>query len=270
MVEKKSTDLREYSGEDQVISSQEMHLRLSKMPDSIIRVKSLFPSLDKYIDYFQDGELIAVSGPTKQGKTLFMQSLTVNFAKQNHLPLWFTFEVSAGQFLSRFPDLPSFYLPAKLKAHLLPWIEERIIESFLKYRTRIIIIDHLHYIFDIAKSRSPSLEIGSIIRALKTIAVNNGFIIFLLCHTTKGSNEDNLSYESIRDSSFVGQESDSVFMIKRTPAEGDDSARLRIEFHRRTGCLEKIVNLIKVNGLLKERLYDERDDEQGYKKHNSR
>jgi hypothetical protein len=267
-VESLPKDLKNYNGNDQVISSQEMQLRLSQTPDAILKVKSLIPSLDNLIDYFQDGELITISGPTKQGKTLFMQSLTMNFCKQDQPPLWFTFEVPARQFLAKFTQVPSFYLPAKLTPHAMPWVEDRMMESLLKYRTRIIILDHLHYLFDIAKARSPSLEIGSVIRTLKTIAVNNGFVIFLLCHTTKGANEDGLSYESIRDSSFVSQESDSVFMIKRTPVDGETTARLRVEFHRRTGCLERIVNLIKINGFLQERDDDERDENQGFKKRN--
>jgi hypothetical protein len=62
-----------------------------------------------------------------------------------------------------------------------------------------------------------------------------------------------MSYEAIRDSSFISQESDSVFMIKRTPKDGEDTARMRVEFHRRTGILEKTIDLIKVKGYLAER-----------------
>ncbi len=145
-------------------------------------------------------------------------------------------------------------MPAKLKAHAMPWFEERVYESFAKYHTRIIFVDHLHYLIDLAKLRNPSLEIGQIIRALKTLAVHGKFLIFLLCHTKMGASaEDNLSYESIRDTSFISQESDSVFMIKRTPKEGDDTARMRVEFHRRTGVLEKSVDLIREKGYLVER-----------------
>jgi hypothetical protein len=103
-----------------------------------------------------------------------------------------------------------------------------------------------------ARAKNPSIEIGTVIRRLKTLAVTSGFIIFLLCHTVKGKSETNLSYESIRDSSFISQESDSVLMIKRTPEVSENAARLRIEFHRRTGVLEKTVDLVKVNGLLRE------------------
>ena len=248
-------NLREYKGEDQVISSAEMILKLKDTPESLIKVKSLIPSLDSAIEDFRDGELIGISGPTKHGKTLLAQTLTVNFAKQQYHSLWFSFEVSVRQFLDRFPALPLIYLPQRLKAHAMDWLEDRIQESFVKYHTRIIFLDHLHYLFDLARTRTPSIEIGQVIRRLKTLAVQGGLIVFLLCHTTKGASEDGLSYESIRDSSFVSQESDCVLMIKRTPKDGINTARLRVEFHRRTGVLERVVNLIKVGGLLQEQAY---------------
>jgi replicative DNA helicase len=252
MTEKTLRNLKDYNGEDRVISSAEMDLKLKESPDSIIRVKSFIPSLDAAIEDFRDGELIVISGPTKNGKTLFAQTLTVNFTKQQYPPLWFSYEVPARQFLSQFPELPMIYLPAKLKAHALPWVEERIQESFIKYHTRIVFIDHLHFLFDMARTRNPSLEIGTVIRRLKTMAVSGSFVIFLLAHTTKGKSENDLSYESIRDSSFISQESDCVLMIKRTPKDGEKIALLRVEFHRRTGVLEKVISLVKVDGLLQE------------------
>ena len=258
MTEKHSKSLAEYSGEDEVISGHEMALWLNEGRETVIKVKSMIPGLDQALDGgFEAGELYGTSGPTKAGKTLLCQTLTANFARQQYPSLWFSFEVPARQFLSQFPELPLIYLPAKLKAHALPWVEDRIAESFQKFRTRIIFIDHLHFLFDMARSRNPSLEIGTVIRKLKTLAVSQGFIIFLLCHTVKGKSESNLSYESIRDSSFISQESDSVLMIKRTPEKGENAARLRVEFHRRTGILEKVVDLIKIDGYLQEQAYHE-------------
>jgi len=260
MLQAQVKNLAEYDGEDKVISSQEVLVQLKQMPESVIEVKSFIPSLDKFTEGFKEGELIVISGPTKQGKTLLGQSLTHAFVQQQYYPLWFSFEVPIKQFLSQFPEVPLIYMPSKLKPHALPWFEERVHESFEKYHTRIIFCDHLHYLIDLARIRNPSIEIGQIIRRLKSLAVSGNFIIFLLCHTTKGSNEDNLSFESIRDSSFISQESDSVFMIKRTPNKGEDTARLRVEFHRRTGVIEKIVNLIKVNGYLMEMEEDDKYD----------
>ncbi len=252
MIGERREKLRDYKGEDRVVSSHEMKLALDRRPEAVIRVKSLIPSLDHYIEDFRAGELIPISGPTKNGKTLLAQTLTVNFEKQNQPSLWFTYEVPARQFLSQFPELPTIYLPAKLRAHALDWLEERILESFEKYHTRIVFVDHLHYLVDMARMKSPSLEIGTVVRRLKGIAINNELVVFLLCHTIKGKQEGTLSYESIRDSSFVSQESDSVLMIQRKPDMGENAARLRVEFHRRTGVLEKVVDLIKVNGLLQE------------------
>jgi len=242
-----------------------MDLALREEGAGIIRVKSMIPSLDAAIEDFRDGELIAISGPTKMGKTLLAQSLTVNFVKQQQFPLWFSFEVPVRQFLSQFQELPLIYMPARLKAHALDWLVARIMESFEKFHTRIIFIDHLHYLIDLARMKNPSLEIGQVIRRLKGIAVNGGFIIFLLCHTTKGKSEGDLSYESIRDSSFISQESDSVLMIKRTPEDGETMARLRIEFHRRTGVFERVIDLIKVDGYLQERSYQEPEEDRRYR-----
>jgi hypothetical protein len=251
--EKALISLAEYDGLDQVISSYEMQIKFKEKPEFLVAVKSFIPSVDKYTEGFRDGELIVISGPTKGGKTLLAQSLTVGFAKQQYTPLWFSFEVSTRQFLNQFREpLPLIYMPQKLRAHALTWFKDRCEESFLKYHTRIIFIDHLHYLIDLAKLRNPSIEIGQIIRQLKILAVEKGYIIFLLCHTTKGGNDPNLSYESIRDSSFVSQESDCVMMIKRTPADGETAAKLRIEFHRRTGVLEKVVKLFKHDGYLVE------------------
>jgi replicative DNA helicase len=246
-------ELQTYTGEDRVISSHEMKLELSTHPNTLVNIKSRIPSLDREVEGFRDGELIIISGPTKNGKTLLAQTLTINFIKSQEYPLWFSFEVPAHQFFSQFPELPLFYLPRKLEAHAMTWLEQRCLESFSKYRTRIIFIDHLHFLFDLARTKNPSLEIGSVIRRLKTMAVQNGWVIFLLAHTTKGKQEENISYESIRDSSFIRQESDCVLMIKRMPEVSENAARLKVEFHRRTGVLEKKIDLVKIGGILAER-----------------
>ncbi len=247
-------DLSKYDGPDRMVTSRELYVRLQENDQDAFKVMSGIPGVDDATDGFQAGEVITTSGPTKNGKTLFAQSLTVNFAKSLNFPQWFTFEVPARQFLSQFRpgQLPLMYMPTKLRAHAMDWLEERIHEGFQKFHSRIVFLDHLHYLVDLARMRNPSLEIGQVIRRLKTLAVDGGFIIFLLCHTTKGKPE-NLSYEAIRDSSFVSQESDSVFMIRRTPDKGENTAELRVEFHRRTGVMERLIPLVKVGGLLQER-----------------
>lgn len=262
MTAKRLQGLKEYHGEDRVVSAPELSLALESKAEPVVTVKSGIPTLDRYTEGFQSGEVYAVSGPTKMGKTLLCQSFTVEFVRQQVFPLWFSYEVPARQFLAQFQEVPFIYMPSRLKAHDMKWLEDRIIEAFVKYHTRVVFIDHLHHLFDIARSRNASLDIGAVIRRLKSIAVDNGLIIFLLCHTTKGKSDGNLSYESIRDSSFVSQESDCVLMIQRTPKDGENRAQCRVEFHRRTGILEQVVKLEKVGRYLRE-VTDMPDDEKG-------
>ena len=244
--------LREYSGEDKVITSHEMKLLLGKQQSGITNAMSGIPGIDNLCEGFRDGELITISGPTKNGKTLLLQTFTANFVKQLLYPLWFSFEVPARQFLSQFPNLPLIYMPSKLKPRAMQWFEDRVWESYEKYNTRIICIDHLHFLVDMARQQQVSLEIGTIIRKLKTLAVEGNFVIFLLCHTKMGKHDGTLSYESIRDSSFISQESDTVLMIQRKPDIAENAARVRVEFHRRTGVMERCVDLLKIGGLLHE------------------
>lgn len=252
----------EYESDDKVVTSYELHDKLiaeKKTPH--ISVKSLLPGIDHACQGFQDGEMIVISGPTKQGKTLLAQTLTVNFAHQKQYAGWFSYEVPARQFLDQFPVLPLFYLPQKNKAQDFDWFMQRCIEAHCKYHTRIFFIDHLHYLIDMAQTTNASLQIGSIIRNLKLFAVANHFIIFLLCHTTKLAQGQELSYHCLRDSSIISQESDSVIMVKRTPDNGENTARARVEFHRRTGVMQRTIGLMKINGLLKECVIEEKEED---------
>ena len=259
--EKKSPDWINYDGPDKIVSSIEMDMMMQEKPGALVTVYSKIPGLDKACEGFQTGELISISGPTKNGKTLLAQTLTVAFIKQQQHPLWFSYEVSARQFLSQFQDLPLFYMPQKNNPHVFRWLEERMDEAFVKYNTRIIFIDHLHYIFDLMRSRNASIDIGVVIRKLKGICTEREFLVFLLAHTTKGSADRELDYNSIRDSSFVGQESDCAIMIKRTPTEDHPNyAKASVEFHRRTGVMQQMVFLEKQNAHLVERAKHQGED----------
>jgi hypothetical protein len=51
-------NLETYEGEDRVISSHEMALKLKETKDSFLKVRSMIPEIDGAIENFQDGELI--------------------------------------------------------------------------------------------------------------------------------------------------------------------------------------------------------------------
>ena len=105
--------------------------------------------------------MIAISGPRKAGKTLLAQTLTSNFAKQDIMSLCFSYELSSRVFINRFPsELPVFTMPQKLRANSLDWLRERVIEALAEYGVKMVFIDHLHFLFDLARMRNASLEIG--------------------------------------------------------------------------------------------------------------
>lgn len=252
--------LKNYTGIDEVVTSLDMAQLIEKQPQGIV-YKSKIPSLDRYVEYFETGELVIIGGPRKSGKTLLGQTLTVNFKEQGASSLWFSFELSSRHFLQRFPsypDVPFFVMPKSLKAYALDWLEDRIVEAIAKYGISIVYIDHLHYLFDMAKVRNSSIEIGQIVRYLRRLAIELNIVIFVMCHMNKFDPKDEPSDENFRDSSFVAQESHLGVVIWRV-RNTDNKAILKICYHTRTGTLDKKVRLIKVHGLLKEETEEDED-----------
>lgn len=255
-----------YSGEDRVVSSEDYLLHLQELRER--RGNKTFmtgiPKLDEIIGGFKEGQLIVLSAPTGQGKTHFLQSLTNNFAKDGTPCLWFNFEVAGEEFFERFNgEVPTFYLPKKIKGSSLDWLKKRILEGIAKFNTKIIFIDHLHFLLemeDLAKAKNLSLLIGMLMRELKKIAIKTDTIIFLVSHMKKSLLEKTPTIEDLRDSSFVAQESDLVLMLWRHKIKNSESptgweftneSRLIVEKNRRTGKLG-YVKLLLANGRFQE------------------
>lgn len=244
-------DLSKYDKEDRVISSYEMTAELEKQKP-VFTIKSGIPFLDEHLQGFQGGELIVVSGVTKHGKTTFCRTLTDGFVKQKEFPLWIQYELPARQFLASYPEVPLIFMPRRLKAADMDWIEKRILETFQKYHSRVVFIDHLHFLFNLQSSRNVSLDVGAVIRRLKLVAIQQEAVIFLMAHTVKPKADGEMGFESIRDSSIVAQESDVCLMIRRRPEKGDNLTEVSIEYSRRTGTMKKKFYMAYVSGYLRE------------------
>lgn len=250
--------LSEYAGDDRVVGSADIRKEIAATPPNTVRAMAKMPLVDTLIEGFEGGELIVISGPTKHGKTTFAQTLTRSFAEQNVHSLWFSFEVQISQLLKKYPEAHEFYLPRRLKDRDLNWLEDRIVESIVKYGVKAVFIDHLHYLVDMERSKSPSIEIGTIIRRLKLISIEHNVIIFLMAHMNKAKFEDMPTEGDVRDSSFIPQEADSTFMIwrerKRNKNLPEYTGRtlLNIANHRRTGVMGKIIPLMFNDGYLRE------------------
>ena len=245
--------LIKYEGIDKVVDWRDYlqdHLETEK---NAVRYYSGFTELDSLVDGFQTGELITVSGYTGMGKTLFIKSLIRGFSKNLSPICLFCYEDKVESWLSQYKeedlDFPIF-VPMKLQTGNLKWLEDRITESKLKFSTKIIAIDHLHYLLDFGHGKeNMSLKIGSIMRCLKRLAVDLDVIIFIVAHQEKVKDNEEASLNTIRDSSLIGQESDDVIIVQRLP---DDTtlkpkdqtfdvgySMVKIDKSRRSGVFRK-------------------------------
>ena len=168
------------------------------------------------------------------------------------IPSIFTYEVPPMEFLRKFEsEMPEFaYLPKQHKDSKLSWLEQRILEGMAKYKTRVVMIDHLHYLLDMKMmSGNTSLLIGGIMRELKRIAIEYNLIIFLIAHTkkVKFSEEEIPDLNALRDSGMVACEADYVLFIDRKLMEDkksyDNRAMLFVAKNRwngKTGWIQLI------------------------------
>lgn len=231
-----------YSGPDELITSEKYKKDITK--DKVLyKAMSGLPALDKVIEGFRPGTLIIISGPTKQGKTTFCQTLTHNFTNNGFPCLWFSFDTPPIELIERFPKLPTFYLPRRNEPEKkLEWIESKIVEGIAKYNTRMVFIDHLGFLTRFAdKNSNYATELTSIARELKEISIRWNVTIFLNHHIRQIDADVTPNWTHLKDSSGPAQDSDITIMIwrlnKRTAygIEYDTTSRISIQLHRRTG-----------------------------------
>lgn len=250
-------DLINYAGEDRIISSHDLAKELENTPT--VTTKTGIPSLDRILNGVEGGELIVVTGPTGEGKTSLLMSITSNLADKEINSAWFTLEVTPKQFLQKIMrasnKLPLFYLPNKNIENNIKWIEERICESIAKFNTKVIFIDHIHQIFSLAQVRTNiSLEIGDLVGIIKDIAVRENITIFLVAHSKDNtlSPTSEPKKQDIRDSGMISRLADSIIAVWRVNSnwkdavmprlpkelsESDNWAKVRVLKNRREGVL---------------------------------
>ncbi len=264
------THLRDYEGEDRVVESSDLREELTLDSGDEWHVLSGLDVLDSYLNGFYGGEVTVLTGPTKNGKTLFAQTLTNGFAKRDERSggrnvncLWFSYEVAPRQFLAQFGEtMPVFYLPRQLHGYDLKWLETRIDEAMEKFDVKIVFIDHLHYLIDMLRGGNTSLLVGHTMRQLVRIAQDRDIHLFLIAHSKKVNKDaDGVFREpeagDTRDSSFIEQEANNTIAIwrgfKKEPGEDVPCGScVKIIHNRRFGVFDQRVYFYKDGPYLKE------------------
>lgn len=242
-----------YEGEDRVLPSNEVLKAYIASRPKGEKVLSKIPTLDRTIGGFYPGQLIVVSGVTGHGKTTLCQTFTKNMAEQLTHPLWFSYEVGTEDFLSSFhPDYQEqIYLPLKLSTNTLKWLEDRMMESKLKYQTAAVFIDHVHYLVQMNSKQNMSFVIGECVRGLKQLAIKHNIIIFLIAHMTKTKPDEEPGLGHTRDSSFIEQEADVVLYVWRH-SEDRWMTVCKVAKNRKRGVIDEKVGLILRDGKYEE------------------
>lgn len=252
--------LSTYDGKDKIVSSHELAEELKKTQDSVFILPTGIAAYDRLHEGgVEAGELIIITGPTGEGKTSFLMSITKNMADQKINSAWFTLEVTPRQFLKKImansTELPLFYVPKENTDNQINWIEERIIESKIKFDTKVVFIDHIHQIFSIARMNAQSnlsFELGDLVAKIKKIAIDHNMVVFLIAHSKddpSGTSREPRK-EDIRDSGLISRLADSIVGVWRVPNgeeidstrrkalnEEDNKTKIRVFKNRRTGKL---------------------------------
>ncbi len=196
---------RKYEGDDAVISSEELVERIKQRPEEL-KLKSGFSGIDKLLDGFRLQQLITLTAATGSGKTTMAMELTIRLKEYN--PMWLPFEEGAeeliAKFLERGENPPLFFTPEHIIGKTLEWVEQKIVESIAKYNTKVIFIDHLHFIVPFTSERH-DLAVGRTMRELKGLAKKWNVCIFIICHLKKTQVTEKPNIDDLRDCLPAGE-----------------------------------------------------------------
>jgi replicative DNA helicase len=171
---------------------------------------------------FKDGDLVIITGISGEGKTTYAQTLTYNLCKQAIPCLWFSYEVSIKHLDKKFREMgiDDFYYaftPEKNTTGKLIWVKAKIKESWVKYATKVVFIDHIDFLAptDVRSNDNETIILKKIATELKSLAIELGITIVTMAHIKKLPDGKEPEMQDIGYSAGIYQLADYVYIVMR-------------------------------------------------------
>lgn len=234
-----------YEGDDELIDTKTYLEAMAKLRgnEEMFKIFSGLPELDALTEGFWEGNVIVVSGPTKEGKTTLCQTITINLSNEKIPCTWMPFDTPGEELIKRFNDPVEFYLPRRNAAQkTIAWIEEKVIEGIAKYDSRVIFIDHLGSLATEGKNHlNHATQLQHLMTELKRIAIDWRVIIFVNHHIRKIETGTVPVLSDLKDSGGIATEADMVIMVHRVKKREQfglhytNKSVVDLQAHRRSG-----------------------------------
>lgn len=223
---KRNEILLNYEGNDEVIAFEEIVEEVREEKQQV-HFPTKYLSIDKaFGGGFIEGDLVLVTGFSGQGKTSLCFDMTRNM--EDLSCMWLPFEESAEELARKMirynSKSPKFFTPRNLIREDMDWIEERILESVLKYGTKVVFLDNLHFITMANNNDESWNKAGNTAKQLKKVAKKLGIAIVLIVHLRKtlGGISKAPTYDDISGSSDVIKVSDKCLILWRESKRNSD------------------------------------------------
>lgn len=217
---------------------------------------------------FIPGQLIVISGVPGEGKTLLAQTFTYELVRAGHAVSWFSYEMDVREIVAGFKSMGiaenfNAYAPKKHESRNINWITERITEGFIRFGTKIAVIDNIDFLEPkkLPDNETRESVLKQIVLELKDLAVQNGWVIILIAHTKKlQPKQIEPDLQDIGYSAGILQLPDTIFLVwrertkKNKITQGEPETKtlysfVKIAKNRKTGK-EIIHKLMYANGKL--------------------
>lgn len=255
------TELGKYDGEFKVVSNLDKADYYSQLPP-VEPINIGLPLINDYLNGITPGELVVIAGHPKSGKSTLARTLIRNLSLAGHPPLVLSYEEPDDQLLNKFDNWSRdivFYMPDKMKAFDVNWVEERCLEAREKYGVDIVFVDHGQFLFEVT-AQTNALTVGNAAKRVKNIARENKIIIFLMWHLSKPDNKvasvTTMNEHQLRDTQVLLNELDSLLLTYRG-VKGDgivqtEESYVKVQMTRRSGVYDRIVPINKVGNYFEE------------------